>query len=83
VLNALQIKIHLDDTDSEERQLDLRTKFVSDIHYVIRDKFIADLKKQKVVYIEVEEKFEFLTIKNPDRNKINSQIKNVQSVYVN
>jgi len=47
---------HLDDTDSEERQLDPRAKFISDIHYVICDKFIAELNKRKMAYIEVEEK---------------------------
>jgi len=38
---------HLDDTDSEERVLDPRAKFMSDIHYVICDKFIAELNKRK------------------------------------
>jgi hypothetical protein len=62
------VKIHLDDTDSELRHLDPRTKFINDIHYVIFDTFIADLNKQKMAYIEVKEKFEFLCNKNQDRN---------------
>lgn len=56
---------------------------MSDIHYVICDKFIAELNKRKMAYIEVEEKFGFLFNKNPDRKEINNQIKNLQSMYTN
>ena len=48
---------------------------MSDIHYVICDKFIAELNKRKMAYIEVEEKFGFLFNKNPDRKEINTQTK--------
>ncbi|KAL4152757.1 hypothetical protein QTP88_000590 [Uroleucon formosanum] len=76
---------HLDDTNfgSEERQLDSRAKFMSDIHYVICDKFIAELNKRKMAYIEVEKKFGFLLNKNPDRKEIINEIKNLQSMYTN
>jgi len=36
-----------------------------------------------MAHIEVEEKFGFLFNKNPDRKKINNQIKNLQSMYTN
>ncbi|KAL4105081.1 hypothetical protein QTP88_020356 [Uroleucon formosanum] len=67
----------------KELELDPRAKFMSDIHYVICDKFIAELNKRKMTYIEVEEKFGFLFNKNPDRKEIINQIKNLQSMYRN
>lgn len=36
-----------------------------------------------MAYIEVEEKFGFIFNKNPDRNEVNNQIKNLQSMYTN
>jgi hypothetical protein len=56
---------------------------MSDIHYVICDKSIAELNKRKMAYIKVKEKFEFLFSKNPDRNEIKNQINNLQSMYTN
>jgi hypothetical protein len=56
---------------------------MSDIHYVFCDKFISELNKRKMAYIEVEEKFGFLFNKNPDGSDINNQIKNVQSMFTN
>lgn len=54
------MKIQLDDTESEKRQLDSLAKFIINIHHVICDKFTTELIKQKVAYIKVEEKFGFL-----------------------
>lgn len=39
---------HLDGTNSEERQLNTRAKFISDIHNVICNKFISELNKRKI-----------------------------------
>jgi hypothetical protein len=46
---------------------------MSDIHYIICDKFIAELNKRKMAYIEVEKKFGFLLNTNPDRMKLTTK----------
>lgn len=44
---------------------------------------MIELNKRKVAYIEVEKQFGFLFKENPDRNKINEQIKSLKSMYEN
>lgn len=48
----------LDDNYSKKYQLHLRAKFISDINFVICDRFLLEFKS-KMACIEIEEKFDF------------------------
>lgn len=61
-----------------ERHLDQKTKFKTDIRFIICDRFLSEFNKWISAYIVVVDKFKYLFNENLDCNEIINQIKNSQ-----